>query len=127
MALPVRKLALGMLLVIGFCAGAHAVGRAAKVGPVTSATRNPLADSPDAIAAGARLYGTNCSGCHGRDLTGGIGPDLTDQVWVHGGKPGDIYLTIGNGTPNGMPRWNDRLTPAEIWRLVSYIRSKAAR
>jgi cytochrome c oxidase cbb3-type subunit 3 len=68
----------------------------------------------------------NCAGCHGYDLAGGMGPDLTDAVWIYGGKPGEIFLTISNGTAYGMPTWKDKLKPAEIWQLVSYIQSKAA-
>ena len=95
--------------------------------PVTSASNNPLAGNAEAIAAGGELFGKmNCAGCHGYDLAGGMGPDLTDPVWTYGGKPGDIYLTIAKGTPNGMPRWDDKLKPNEIWQIVSYIQSKAA-
>jgi cytochrome c oxidase cbb3-type subunit 3 len=93
---------------------------------VTAASKNPLGSSPDAVAAGEVLFGKmNCAGCHGYDLTGGMGPDLTDPAWLYGGKPGEIFLTISNGTPTGMPKWNDKLTPVEIWQLVSYIQSKA--
>lgn len=93
---------------------------------VTSASPNPLAGNADAIAAGGQLFGKmNCAGCHGYDLAGGMGPDLTDPVWTYGGKPGDIYLTIAKGTPNGMPKWDDKLKPDEIWQIVSYIQSKA--
>jgi cytochrome c oxidase cbb3-type subunit 3 len=93
---------------------------------VTAASKNPLGTSPDAVAAGEALFGKmNCAGCHGYDLAGGMGPDLTDPAWLYGGKPGEIFLTISNGTPTGMPKWNDKLKPAEIWQLVSYIQSKA--
>jgi cytochrome c oxidase cbb3-type subunit 3 len=95
--------------------------------PVTAASPNPLGNSPDAIAAGEALFGKmNCAGCHGYDLAGGMGPDLTDAAWLYGGKPGEIFLTINNGTPNGMPKWSDKLKPPEIWQLVSYIQSKSA-
>lgn len=114
------------LLLAGFAWCLPAMGQPAEEA-VTAASPNPLGNSPDAIAAGQALFGKmNCAGCHGYDLTGGMGPDLTDPVWLYGNKPGEIFLTISNGTPNGMPKWNDKLKPAEIWQLVSYIQSKAA-
>lgn len=94
---------------------------------VTPDTPNPVAGSADAIEAGHALFGKmNCAGCHGYDLTGGMGPDLTDANWLYGGKPGEIFHTIAEGTPRGMPAWKDKLTPDQIWQLVSYIQSKKA-
>jgi cytochrome c oxidase cbb3-type subunit 3 len=90
-------------------------------------TPNPLEGKADAIEAGHGLFGKmNCAGCHGYDLTGGMGPDLTDASWLYGGKPGEIFHTIAEGTPRGMPAWKDKLTPDEIWQIVSYIQSKKA-
>jgi cytochrome c oxidase cbb3-type subunit 3 len=92
---------------------------------VTADTPNPLADNAGAIAVGHDLFGKmNCAGCHGYDLTGGMGPDLTDPSWQYGGKPGEIYHTIAEGTPRGMPVWKDKLTPEQIWQMVAYIGSK---
>jgi cytochrome c oxidase cbb3-type subunit 3 len=90
-------------------------------------TPNPFEGKPDAVAAGHDLFGKmNCAGCHAYDLTGGMGPDLTDASWLYGGKPGEIFHTISEGTPRGMPAWKDRLTPDQIWQVVSYIQSKKA-
>jgi cytochrome c oxidase cbb3-type subunit 3 len=95
---------------------------------VTADSKNPFANNQDAVAAGEQLFGKmNCAGCHGYDLAGGMGPDLTDPVWLYGGKAGEIFQTIGNGTPSGMPSWKDKLKPVEIWQLVTYIQSKATR
>jgi cytochrome c oxidase cbb3-type subunit 3 len=92
---------------------------------VSSDTANPLAGKADAIEAGHALFGKmNCAGCHAYDLTGGMGPDLTDGSWQYGGKPGEIYHTIAEGTPRGMPAWKDKMTVDEIWQVVSYIQSK---
>jgi cytochrome c oxidase cbb3-type subunit 3 len=94
---------------------------------VTPDTPNPFEGKADAIAAGHDLFGKmNCAGCHAYDLTGGMGPDLTDASWLYGGKPGEIFHTIAEGTPRGMPAWKDKLTPDQIWQLVSYIQSKKA-
>ena len=92
---------------------------------VTADTANPLAGNASAIEAGHGLFGKmNCAGCHAYDLTGGMGPDLTDPSWQYGGKPGEIYHTIAEGTPRGMPAWKDKLTPEQIWQLVDYIVSR---
>jgi cytochrome c oxidase cbb3-type subunit 3 len=88
---------------------------------------NPFEGKADAVAAGHDLFGKmNCAGCHAYDLTGGMGPDLTDASWLYGGKPGEIFHTIAEGTPRGMPAWKDKLTADQIWQLVSYIQSKKA-
>jgi cytochrome c oxidase cbb3-type subunit 3 len=109
-----------MRLVLLFLAAATPV-----LAQVTAETPNPLADKPDAAEAGHALFGKmNCAGCHAYDLTGGMGPDLTDTSWQYGGKPGEIFHTIAEGTPRGMPPWKDKLTPEEIWQLVASIGSK---
>ena len=94
-------------------------------GQVTADTPNPLEGNADAVEAGHALFGKmNCAGCHAYDLTGGMGPDLTDANWLYGGKAGEIYHTIAEGTPRGMPAWKDKMTADEIWQVVTYIQSK---
>src|SRR5215217_3390743 len=89
--------------------------------PVTADTANPLAGKADAIEAGHSLFGKmNCAGCHAYDLTGGMGPYLTDPSWQYGGKPGEVYHTIAEGTPRGMPAWKDKMAVDEIWQVVAY-------
>jgi len=95
------------------------------LGQVTADTANPLAGNAEAVEAGHQLFGKmNCAGCHAYDLTGGMGPDLTDNSWQYGGKPGEVYRTIAEGTPRGMPAWKDKMTADEIWQVVSYIQSR---
>ena len=53
-----------------------------------------------------------------------MGPDLTDNNWQDCSKSGEIYHTIAEGTPRGMPAWKDKMTADEIWQVVSYIQSK---
>jgi cytochrome c oxidase cbb3-type subunit 3 len=72
---------------------------------------------------GKRLFGQmNCSGCHSNG-GGGIGPALMDDDWIYGSDPQTIYQTIVGGRPNGMPSYKDRVTPQQVWQLVSYVRS----
>jgi cytochrome c oxidase cbb3-type subunit 3 len=94
---------------------------------VTPDSPNPLSGNGAAAAQGKLLFGQmNCAGCHAYDLTGGMGPDLTDDNWLYGGKPGEIFHTIAEGTPRGMPTWKDKLTAEQIWQLVTYIQSRHA-
>ena len=96
-------------------------------GQVTPDSSNPFQGNAEATAAGKVLFGKmNCVGCHGYDLTGGMGPDLTGASWLYGGRPGEIFRTISEGRPRGMPSWKDLLTPDQIWQLVTFIQSKHA-
>lgn len=65
----------------------------------------------------------NCAGCHAYNGTGNMGPDLTDAEWRYGGLPIEIYKTIRDGRPQGMPAWGAALPPAEIWKIVAFIQS----
>jgi mono/diheme cytochrome c family protein len=86
--------------------------------------RNPLEGQPEAIAAGKQLFvQMNCAGCHGYDLGGSMGPNLTDKYWRYGGSPGAIYRSIADGHPQGMPAWRRALPPDQIWKLTAYIQS----
>lgn len=85
---------------------------------------NPLEGRPEAIASGKALFvQMNCAGCHGYDLGGSMGPNLTDKYWRYGGSPGAIYRSIADGHPQGMPAWRRALPPDQIWKLVAYIQS----
>ena len=46
-----------------------------------------------------------------------------DNVWIYGSKPEQIYSTIVEGRPNGMPAWRNKLTEDQIWKLAAYVRS----
>jgi cytochrome c oxidase cbb3-type subunit 3 len=78
-----------------------------------------------AIATGKRLFDWyNCSGCHFHGA-GGIGPSLMDTSWIYGDRIDQIYASIYQGRPNGMPSWGAKLSTTEIWELAAYIRSAA--
>lgn len=87
--------------------------------------KNPYHGDMAAIKEGHDLFvGMNCAACHGYDLKGGMGPDLTDSYWRYGGAPADVYKTIFEGRPQGMPAWGRTLPPPLIWKVVAYIESK---
>lgn len=104
-----------------------AIGDLAGVGNNTldATVKNPYAGDMAAIKEGHDLFvGMNCAACHGYDLKGGMGPDLTDTYWRYGGSPADIYKSIFEGRPQGMPAWGRTIPPALIWKLAAYIESK---
>lgn len=76
-----------------------------------------------ATGEGARLYQWfNCVGCHAHG-GGGMGPPLMDAKWLYGSSPDDVYRSIAEGRPNGMPAFRAKIADEEIWQLVAYVRS----
>jgi mono/diheme cytochrome c family protein len=89
----------------------------------TDDIRNTMSKS-ESIAPGKILYNLNCTPCHGREGEGIIGPNLTDEYWLHGGKDQNIAYSIINGIPEkGMMAMKNKFTPKEIGQLTAYIKS----
>jgi cytochrome c oxidase cbb3-type subunit 3 len=85
---------------------------------------NPYPEDPGALALGRALYlAFNCGGCHGGAGGGGIGPPLADEKWIYGGSAANIYATIVQGRPNGMPAFGPRMSGEPVWNLAAYVRS----
>jgi len=94
--------------------------------------KNPVAATPESIAAGQQLYARNCASCHGRNGQGGPGndlipaaPSLLGDGWAHGSTDGEIFTNIKAGVaPDfNMVPFKDRLKDDDIWNVVNYIRS----
>lgn len=86
-------------------------------------TKSPFEGNAPAMAEGKRLYGWfNCVGCHHHG-GGGIGPALMDHRWIYGNRPDQIYSTIVQGRPNGMPSFAGKLTDQQVWEIVAYVQS----
>jgi cytochrome c oxidase cbb3-type subunit III len=82
-----------------------------------------LTDAAD-LAAGKEIFINNCSACHGREGEGTVGPNLTDEYWLHSGGVSDIFKTIKYGWPDkGMKGWKEDLSPVQIAQVTSFIRS----
>lgn len=80
--------------------------------------------SPEMITAGQEIYLQNCSACHGSQGEGMIGPNLTDEYWLHGGDIKDIFRVIKYGVPDkGMVPWESNLTPLQISQVANFITS----
>jgi cytochrome c oxidase cbb3-type subunit 3 len=91
--------------------------------PPSDAT-SPYQGNAWAMGEGKRLYAAfNCSGCHATNGGGGIGPALTDDEWIYGAQPAQIYSTIVQGRPDGMPSFGGRITDQQVWQLVAYVES----
>jgi cytochrome c oxidase cbb3-type subunit 3 len=74
------------------------------------------------MATGKEMFGVRCMPCHGPEGQGIIGPNLTDDYWLHGRTLADIRRTIHDGVPDkGMIPWKDQLKPAEIDTLTAYV------
>lgn len=76
------------------------------------------------VEAGKATFMANCASCHKPDLTGAIGPNLLDKVWIHGGTPMNVYSTITTGVASkGMPTWGPILGPKKISEAAAFIMS----
>lgn len=85
--------------------------------------RNPYEGDPVAIAEGRRLYRWyNCVGCHFNG-GGGIGPPFLDGEWIYGAEPQNIYASIYEGRPNGMPAYGGRIPEQQLWQITAYVSS----
>jgi cytochrome c oxidase cbb3-type subunit 3 len=72
---------------------------------------------------GRLLYNAfNCVGCHAHG-GGSMGPALLDEKWRYGSDPAQIYSTIMEGRPNGMPSFRGRISEHQVWQIVAYVRS----
>lgn len=91
--------------------------------PPAPSMDNPYEGNAHALAEGKRLYAWfNCNGCHFNG-GGGIGPALMDKKWIYGDEPANIYSSIIEGRPDGMPSYRGRLNEQQVWQLVTYVRS----
>ena len=84
-----------------------------------------LLTSADDLKAGEEIFQSICKTCHGAKGEGNkIGPNLTDNYWLHGGSIKDIFKTIKYGWPDkGMQSWKEQYSPMQIAQLTSYINS----
>jgi mono/diheme cytochrome c family protein len=112
----------------------------ASAGQGAGALKNPVAPTPESLAAGKRIYDSNCSACHGNIAQGAVRagtvisiieeqngrqpPDLTDERWDHGSSDGEIFTVIKKGLPpTMMPGFDGGIADNDIWSIVNYLRS----
>ena len=81
-----------------------------------------LLSSEADLAAGAEIFKNNCVACHLADGGGSVGPNLTDEFWIHGGGIKDVFRTIKVGVPEkGMISWESQLSPTDIQKVASFV------
>jgi cytochrome c oxidase cbb3-type subunit 3 len=84
---------------------------------------SPYEENAWGMGEGKRLFQSyNCSGCHAMG-GGGIGPPLMDDKWIYGYTGEQIYSTIVQGRPNGMPAFGGRIPDDQIWQIVAYVQA----
>jgi mono/diheme cytochrome c family protein len=137
----VRRALVPGLAMLGFTTALIAgQGQAGTKGnPEAAKIKNPVAATPESIAAGKKSYDSYCGGCHGTDAKGGLvlsviedrggtqPPDLTDEKWDHGSSDGELFAVTKKGVPPDyfMGPWDGRITDTEIWNVINYLRSLA--
>ncbi|RZL35468.1 MAG: cytochrome c [Rubrivivax sp.] len=103
-------------------------GQAAPTAPASSpslpSTPYTVEGNAFAVSQGKRLYRWyNCAGCHAPGGGGDWGPALSDDQWIYGSEPANIFASIVQGRPNGMPSFGSHITEDQVWQLVAYVRS----
>src|SRR5262245_14067531 len=105
---------------------------------------NPVTSTPESLGVGKSAYDTNCAACHGNLGQGAVKagvtisiiaeqggkqpPDLTDDQWDNGSSDGEIYTVIRRGLPpTMMAGWEGRISDAEMWSIVNYLRALASK
>lgn len=93
-------------------------------GPEFEAKLVAAIKSPEARIKGKEVFVGKCVACHGQHGEGSVGPNLTDDYWIHGNKPVEIAQVIISGVPDkGMPPWGPLLKDDELSSVISYVKS----
>jgi len=89
---------------------------------------NPYEGNAQRADEGSKLFvAYNCLDCHGADGSGAMGPSFQDGRWHFGGSPAEVFESIYQGRPDGMPAWGGRISNDQIWMLTAYVRSLASK
>jgi mono/diheme cytochrome c family protein len=121
---PSQGMALHAAVPAGGADGAGGIQPGIHPAVIYGEMKNPYADNASAAATGRNLFVQyNCSGCHGGRAGGGMGPSLRDSSWEYGGSDTQLFATITEGRPAGMPAWGGRIPEDQIWQIISYIRT----
>lgn len=81
-----------------------------------------MADDPEVVSAGRGVFVTNCAACHEENGGGKIGPNLTDDHWIHGGSANAIHNVVQEGVAaKGMPAWGPTLGPEKVQQVTAYV------
>jgi mono/diheme cytochrome c family protein len=139
MSRDIHRSTVGSLLAMVACAASLLVAQQSVTAPrrggnpEAAKIKNPVAATPESVAAGKRAYGQLCANCHGPTGKGdgsvaGTDPpsDLTAGVWDFGSSDGEIFTVIHDGLPGkDMGGYAERLKETDIWNVVNFIRTLA--
>lgn len=96
----------------------------AKSGNVIDENTITMLQDPAELEKGKTLFTNTCAACHAADGGGSVGPNLTDDYWLHGGSLSDVFKSIKYGIPDkGMPAWQANMSPQQLAQLTSYVKS----
>jgi cytochrome c oxidase cbb3-type subunit 3 len=96
--------------------------RAKETGTVSPELLAALASNPAVVEQGKQVFTSTCVACHRSDGGGNVGPNLTDEFWLHGGAPEQIYKTVSEGVPlKGMPAWKPQLGGDRVQAVTAYV------
>lgn len=99
-----------------------AAQRAQERGELTDDAFLAMAQLPGDVSSGNATYSQFCASCHGDKGQGLIGPNLTDEYWVHGSRPTEIFDVVANGAvAKGMPAWEGVLGRQKVEQVVAYL------
>ena len=125
-----------IIWVVALSAGIFSVGLSAEQAgakPDAKVVKNPVAATPQSISTGSATFQKYCKFCHGADAKGdgpmapkdSHPPNLTDDKWEHGSSDAEIFQVISEGAPPKfvMKGFKSKMTPAEIWNVVNYLKS----
>lgn len=95
-----------------------------KSGAFINETTVELLKDPESLSAGKQIFQANCIPCHGENAGGTVGPNLTDQFWIHGGGIKNVFKTIKYGVPvKGMIAWQNQFNPKKMQQVASFVLS----
>ena len=103
-------------------AAADAKRKAAEPAGASGEQLAAMTKDASVIALGKQVFGQNCAACHRADAGGQIGPNLTDDYWLHGGTLERIHKTVADGVlEKGMPPWGKVLKPNQLDAVAAYV------
>ncbi len=95
-----------------------------KMGQIDEVLLATLYQTPSAMKEGADIFNKNCVSCHEPNGGGKIGPNLTDDHWLHGNTLMQLYATVRDGVNGkGMPQWSKKLRPDEVLKVAAFVGS----
>lgn len=95
-----------------------------RTGAFINETSVELLTDAESMKSGKQIFSTNCVPCHGENAGGTVGPNLTDEYWIHGGGIKNVFKTVKYGVPaKGMIAWQTQFNPKMMQQVSSYVLS----